>query len=514
MSKAQKCPAICAGLVAATLAAPEHAQALGAIQNATDLMSSPVAYVALGALVGACVSGLVGAYLFYRERNEAEHELVLLRAEIARAEKSAQQARAQLAALGHEHGQKAASEPSRAHAVQETHKPGPVPASTPKVSRAVSASRPSAQSLDARLPRFPGMPASSAAPAYSVAAHTEPVVPQESARPSRSGHAPRAGEKNLAAEAPAAAEAKTPASTAVHSSYAERARRRSRGVRSLLSERMGSNFFMEGLPVIQRADGSVGDVGTKWWENTLSGSITHLGAASPEDSARLGMRPVDETSEVEVDRAFVARMKGPAYRKARAHELAEDLPGFGAASADVLSPAMPAAAGAQNVPGAGSSRPAGRHSASTERRNVFVPRKVQVASPVDAPAPEDVGRERAVAENDIFEQALNAMDDKMPNMSVRTSDENDTGVIPAAVASKLAGSVLAAEQKDASVSQHADQLVQEELERNVSERSDRRADSRRAGLRVLDGGTSDLSDARRSAYKPKHLKDPSKRRRA
>ena len=46
--------------------------------------------------------------------------------------------------------------------------------------------------------------------------------------------------------------------------FRERMARRAEGVAVALSGRIGSGM-MDGLPVIERADGSVGDVGTSWW---------------------------------------------------------------------------------------------------------------------------------------------------------------------------------------------------------------------------------------------------------
>ena len=46
--------------------------------------------------------------------------------------------------------------------------------------------------------------------------------------------------------------------------FRERMACRAKGVAAALSSRIGSGM-MDGLPVIERADGSVGDVGTSWW---------------------------------------------------------------------------------------------------------------------------------------------------------------------------------------------------------------------------------------------------------
>lgn len=69
-------------------------------------------------------------------------------------------------------------------------------------------------------------------------------------------------------------------------SLRERMARRAQGVAATLRERMDTGK-MDGVPVITRADGTVGDVGTSWWEATVgSGSIaTGAGFADEEDLA-------------------------------------------------------------------------------------------------------------------------------------------------------------------------------------------------------------------------------------
>ncbi|HJB54469.1 MAG TPA: hypothetical protein IAA39_01955, partial [Candidatus Olsenella avistercoris] len=51
-------------------------------------------------------------------------------------------------------------------------------------------------------------------------------------------------------------------------SFRARMARRAEGVAATLRERMGASM-MEGVPVIERADGSVGDVGTSWWTRAV-----------------------------------------------------------------------------------------------------------------------------------------------------------------------------------------------------------------------------------------------------
>lgn len=54
----------------------------------------------------------------------------------------------------------------------------------------------------------------------------------------------------------------------------ERMATRARGVASVLSDRLEANM-MDGVPVIERADGSVGDVGTTWWDAAVQNSAPH-----------------------------------------------------------------------------------------------------------------------------------------------------------------------------------------------------------------------------------------------
>ena len=59
--------------------------------------------------------------------------------------------------------------------------------------------------------------------------------------------------------------------------FRERMARRAQGVAAALGESLGIDM-MEGVPVIQRADGSVGDVGTTWWEQAVGVDAITRGA--------------------------------------------------------------------------------------------------------------------------------------------------------------------------------------------------------------------------------------------
>ena len=74
-------------------------------------------------------------------------------------------------------------------------------------------------------------------------------------------------------------------------SFKERMARRAEGVAATLRERMGQNM-MEGVPVIARADGSVGDVGTTWWKQAV-GEDTIIHDSGFADTAKSFAIPSD-----------------------------------------------------------------------------------------------------------------------------------------------------------------------------------------------------------------------------
>lgn len=61
--------------------------------------------------------------------------------------------------------------------------------------------------------------------------------------------------------------------------FAERMSARAKGVANVLSERLGA-AKMDGLPVIARADGSVGDVGESWWDEAFGADVRTVASAS------------------------------------------------------------------------------------------------------------------------------------------------------------------------------------------------------------------------------------------
>lgn len=58
--------------------------------------------------------------------------------------------------------------------------------------------------------------------------------------------------------------------------FKERLATRAEGVAKILAERLGAHNF-DDLPVIERADGTVGDVGTAWWNARLGETVRRVG---------------------------------------------------------------------------------------------------------------------------------------------------------------------------------------------------------------------------------------------
>lgn len=88
--------------------------------------------------------------------------------------------------------------------------------------------------------------------------------------------------------------------------FRERMACRAKGVAAALSGRIGSDM-MDGLPVIERADGSVGDVGTSWW-------TTEVGRERV--NANTGFA-ADEVAQISIPSSFSADAARTALEAAR-----------------------------------------------------------------------------------------------------------------------------------------------------------------------------------------------------
>lgn len=435
-----------------------------------DFAGSPAVYFVLGCLAGACVSGLI---VFIVQK----HAQKLLRERFAR---ELNEARAE--------ARNAAERSVESPAAEEPVQPGTTQATTPltfknpystyggsvadtpaasafPTLREIDASSPFASArLDAVLPHVTDAVFSTPQSGDSQDGESAPVRTDEGAslsaiegESSSQPVAPRQAASNVTgAVAPSS---QTTHTSEITSTYAEREANRKRGVFSLLSERLGSNM-MSDIPVIERADGTVADIGARWWTDTMGSTMTQLTATN--DAAKLGMRPADETTDLEA----AATISANAQRRARARTLAERLPNFEAAA-----PLYPDSNDALPEP-----------SRDTE---------------------DDSG--------DLFEEAMRNMDDELPNPGITTSvDAMPTGVVPPEALGNFQNGRASAPVAD-------DVVPTDDPERSLREDVEQfRADEhemRRRSWHVVDGGaaanaapSTDAPAQVHSSYRPKHMR--------
>lgn len=75
---------------------------------------------------------------------------------------------------------------------------------------------------------------------------------------------------------------------AQHESFKERMMTRAQGVREILSSRLSKNRYSD-IPVIERADGSVGDVGEAWWSACVDEELQKTGKLAESPVAQVSV---------------------------------------------------------------------------------------------------------------------------------------------------------------------------------------------------------------------------------
>lgn len=85
-----------------------------------------------------------------------------------------------------------------------------------------------------------------------------------------------------------------------HETFKERLATRAEGVAKILAERLGAHNF-DDLPVIERADGTVGDVGTSWWNARLGETVRRVGDFSSGEYADHSDVPVSVYTNTPAD---------------------------------------------------------------------------------------------------------------------------------------------------------------------------------------------------------------------
>ena len=164
---------------------------------------------------------------------------------------------------------------------------------------------------------------------------------------------------------------------AQHESFKERMMTRAQGVREILSSRLSKNRYSD-IPVIERADGSVGDVGEAWWSACVDEELQKTGklAGSP-----------------------VAQVAGSVSA------VAASAP---APAASVPAPAPQALASAPAAAAPASKKPAAYPQLSQGQR---IARSIAEVDEGVYPMRREV---EDLEKKDLFEEALRAMGDAMP----------------------------------------------------------------------------------------------------
>lgn len=164
---------------------------------------------------------------------------------------------------------------------------------------------------------------------------------------------------------------------AQHESFKERMMTRAQGVREILSSRLSKNRYSD-IPVIERADGSVGDVGEAWWSACVDEELQKTGKLAGSQVAQVA--------------GSVSAVAAPAPAPA--------------ASVPALAPQALASAPAAAAPA--SKKPAAYPQLSQGQR---IARSIAEVDEGVYPMRREV---EDLEKKDLFEEALRAMGDAMP----------------------------------------------------------------------------------------------------
>lgn len=278
---------------------------------------------------------------------------------------------------------------------------------------------------------------------------------------------------------------------------AERMAARAKGVASVLQERLGA-AKMEGLPVIARADGSVGDVGEAWWDQAFGNEVR------PATASVAGMESVNEGLADNSAVLFCAQT--PAAAAA-----AKDLWVAQAAQAAARQQSPAPAKAAQPAPSASAQpaqpttpQPTPSASVAVEPRRDREVIATRLADPAEAfPAQ---GQRWSDQQQDLWAVALAALDERTNEDIAMAAANAVPAPSPASFDEELdevdhlepdtifmAFKPQAGRPDVTDTDSYVDMLVDEELARNESKSVRKLAHhSIRKRFKVIDGGTADI----------------------
>ena len=251
-----------------------------------------------------------------------------------------------------------------------------------------------------------------------------------------------------------------------------------KGVGSVLSERLGfiRKSKMDGIPVIQRADGTVGDVGTSWWDTSVSQDNMKHSSEGFADYLKV-------ESDFTADNAMSLEHTGE-YRATAASAFVQTKP----KAANVYSPQEEKS---QKSEAQAYASQDSRNRAQTI--NLMVPHIEAVRFPQNT----------AEKESDSWFDSLEAMDEGMyaaEDETIRRFDDivgdDETLDEPEGLESKTAFMpfrVPAGHPEVRDMDSYIEYLLKQEFSKNTSKAVRRNA---REYLKVIEGGTADVDKAK------------------
>ena len=278
---------------------------------------------------------------------------------------------------------------------------------------------------------------------------------------------------------------------------AERMAARAKGVASVLQERLGA-AKMEGLPVIARADGSVGDVGEAWWDQAFGNEVR------PATASVAGMESVNEGLADNSAVLFCAQTPAAA---AAAKDLWVAQAAQAAARQQSAAPtqaAQPAASASAQPAQPATSQPAAAASVSVEPRRDREVIATRLADPAEAfPAQ---GQRWSDQQQDLWAVALAALDERTNEDIAMAAANAVPAPSPASFDEELdevdhlepdtifmAFKPQAGRPDVTDTDSYVDRLVDQELARNESKSVRKLAHHGiRKRFKVIDGGTADI----------------------
>lgn len=286
--------------------------------------------------------------------------------------------------------------------------------------------------------------------------------------------------------------------------FAERMSARAKGVASVLSERLGA-AKMDGLPVIARADGSVGDVGESWWDEAFGADVRTVASAS------FGGQSVEDTMAGNSAVLFTAQTPAEAAAARAVWQSQQVGASQGVSSQQAAEPQAPTASQGTPTPrpaAPASDAPTVRQQAQARTRSVRDELDARLGNPEEA-FPE---RKRYTDEQqDLWAVALAALDERYEEQVNMAAPAPAPAPIPASAEMLDEPEGLAADTafipfrpqaghpEVVDTDSYVDLLVDQELARNESASVRRLARHKiRDYFKVIDG-TGDITGARHLA---------------